>query len=69
MPTPHHSVFFTGRPTNSVKALKANTSDFILQKRLRFSYTKLAEPSAFSALMLLVGWQEGHPACKKTFEC
>jgi len=21
--------------------------------------------SAFSALMLLVGWQEGHPACKK----
>ena len=20
----------------------------------------------FSALMLLVGWQEGHPACKKT---
>ena len=23
---------------------------------------------AFSALTLLVGWQEGHPACKKT-EC
>jgi len=23
-------------------------------------------PFAFSALMLLVGWQEGHPACKKT---
>ena len=22
--------------------------------------------SAFSALTLLVGWQEGHPACKKT---
>jgi len=22
-------------------------------------------PSAFSALTLLVGWQEGHPACKK----
>jgi len=21
---------------------------------------------AFSALMLLVGWQDGHPACKKT---
>ena len=21
---------------------------------------------AFSALMLLVGWQEGHPACTKT---
>jgi len=22
---------------------------------------------AFSALTLLVGWQEGHPACKKTW--
>jgi len=22
-------------------------------------------PCAFSALTLLVGWQEGHPACKK----
>ena len=25
----------------------------------------LGEPIAFNALMLLVGWQEGHPACKK----
>ena len=24
---------------------------------------------AFSALMLLIGWQEGHLACKKNFEC
>jgi len=24
------------------------------------------EARAFSALMLLIGWQEGHPACKKT---
>jgi len=23
------------------------------------------ETLAFSALMLLAGWQEGHPACKK----
>jgi len=23
-------------------------------------------PIAFSALTLLVGWQEGHPACKKS---
>ena len=23
------------------------------------------KPFAFSALTLLVGWQEGHPACKK----
>jgi len=26
----------------------------------------LSALSAFSALTLLVGWQEGHPACKKT---
>jgi len=26
----------------------------------------LAGKGAFSALTLLVGWQEGHPACKKT---
>jgi len=30
---------------------------------LVFITTKI---TAFSALMLLVGWQEGHPACKKT---
>jgi len=24
-----------------------------------------AQEDAFSALTLLVGWQEGHPACKK----
>ena len=29
------------------------------------NYTRLIETMvAFSALMLLVGWQEGHPACK-----
>ena len=27
---------------------------------------RFPRPIAFSALMLLVGWQEGHPACKKT---
>jgi len=26
----------------------------------------LADCNPFSALALLVGWQEGHPACKKT---
>ena len=25
----------------------------------------MTEMGAFSALTLLVGWQEGHPACKK----
>jgi len=54
---------FTGRmlflhPTNSVKALK----DYLRQ----FKSTDLCMTFAFSALMLLVGRQEGQPACKKT---
>jgi len=32
---------------------------------LFFLSTLLLRNSAFSALTLLVGWQEGHPACKK----
>jgi len=28
--------------------------------------TRINTFNAFSTLMLLVGWQEGHPACKKT---
>jgi len=28
-------------------------------------YTMVSDSSAFSALTLLVGRQEGHPACKK----
>jgi len=27
----------------------------------------LSYPPAFIALTLLVGWQEGHPACKKVW--
>ena len=53
-------------PTNSIKALKANiiyinkytTTTTILLPLYRSTYT-------FSALTLLVGRQEGHPACKK----
>ena len=39
----------------------------IREKMLEFSSTVLPALSlvAFSALTLLVGWQEGHPACKK----
>ena len=29
-------------------------------------FFRFCDGSAFSALTLLVGWQEGHPACKKT---
>ena len=51
------------RPTNSVKALKG--------KKYKQENTQNQHPriilslSAFSALTLLVGRQEGHPACKK----
>jgi len=31
-----------------------------------FAFSLLISSLAFSALTLLVGWQEGHPACKKT---
>ena len=47
----------------------------LVQCQSSFSYpgcsvvsTLLRVCCAFSALTLLVGWQEGHPACKKT-EC
>ena len=33
---------------------------------LNYIFPELPEVIAFSALTLLVGWQEGHPACKKT---
>ena len=33
---------------------------------LKFRNFRYHGNSAFSALTLLVGWQEGHPACKKT---
>jgi len=46
------------RPTNSVKELKA---DNVHNKYDEIWYLVFA----FSALTLLVGWQEGHPACKK----
>ena len=36
---------------------------FCLAFYLTFLYSY--PQSAFSALTLLVGWQEGHPACKK----
>jgi len=32
---------------------------------MMFFIVFLYEEDAFSALMVSVGWQEGHPACKK----
>ena len=39
----------------------ATSFSFLLGQLLSFSFLLMA----FSALTLLVGWQEGHPACKK----
>jgi len=51
------------RPTNSVKALKASLQCYLITYLdIIFSLLTLL---AFSALTLLVGRQEGHPACKK----
>jgi len=57
------------RPTNSVKALKAPAKQRINDKLQGSVATYLrcgGVVNAFSALTLLVGRQERHPACKKT---
>jgi len=50
------------RPTNSVKALKANISNYYYVMNILLSLRW--KPLAFSALTLLVGRQVGHLACK-----
>ena len=42
------------------------TANFNSKVVTRFTVKLVAVFNAFSALMLLVGRQEGHPACKKT---
>jgi len=42
---------------------QANTQHAILTTQTEHNLHQVT--SAFSALTLLVGWQEGHPACKK----
>jgi len=69
------------RPTNSLKALKAIVQLMALHPKTLsslasfksrlvlpfwYQFTQVVQEfSAFSALTLLVGRQEGHPACKK----
>jgi len=66
----HHS-FLQARcpschPTNSVKALKAlKVKYFLLIQRLKYD-SMYVQISVFSTLTLLVGWREGHAACKET---
>jgi len=61
-------------PTNSVKALKAESTTAYKELQITKSDTDIVTiiiklwlyiTSAFSALTLLAGRQEGHPACKK----
>jgi len=73
MPAPHRSVFLQARrpschPTNSVKALKANSSTVItltkIVAKIDKSYSEIKSPHIcctcyFSALTLSTGWQEG----------
>ena len=40
-------------------------SKAVKRSLLLFIYNKSSQNFAFSALTLLVGWQEGHPGCKK----
>ena len=59
-------------PTFSVtflpKIIKIGSCTWQLQKPCVWTFLRhsIALLNAFSALTLLVGWQEGHPACKKT---
>jgi len=46
--------------------LKTNLHCENLKKKLHFGFLQILGIYAFSALTLLVGRQEGHPACKKT---
>ena len=62
-PAPHHSVFY--RPDALPAAQQPTVSRLSSIHRMIWYYW-LGEGFAFSALTLLVGRQEGHPACKKT---
>ena len=54
------------RQTNNNIILEVTQKCSNLQKRLFIiSWSQTIITVAFSALMLLVGWQEGHPASKK----
>jgi len=61
MPAPHHSVFY--RP-DALPAAQPTVSKHLHQNILPVVYH-----TDFSALTLLVGRQEGHPACKKLLGC
>ena len=47
--------------------LRRTAFNVLSMKTLRYNMLSVTTETflSFSALMLLVGWQEGHPACKK----
>jgi len=47
---------YTGKTV--IRTVYGNSNGFEIK-------VSMHQGSALSALMLLVGWQEGHPACKK----
>ena len=56
----------TSELVNSIrKELLTTYTDYVLFLVFSLSVCVFLCLYAFSALMLLVGWQEGHPACKK----
>jgi len=56
----------TIRQKNRLVFLLTSWGQFFYQDWNFFMYTCACNVLAFNALTLLVGWQEGHPACKKT---
>ena len=58
-----HGVLLSGRPTACVNELKYLGWYILSAKSFKVSLHYMRFP--FSALTLLVGRQEGHPACKK----
>jgi len=57
------------KATPGVEVSLSLSSQFVVQERLRpvddFFLVEVSAAVSFSALPLLVGRQEGHPACKK----
>ena len=53
------------RATSSPSAAVNSRSSCHRHHHHHHHFTSLYLPSAFGALTLLVGWQEGHPVCKK----
>jgi len=59
-PTPHHSVFFADRMLFLTPNQQCQSTEGIWH----YTSTFVIIIISFSALTLLVGRQEGHPACK-----